>query len=86
VGGALASSGRVVGVIAVGSGSSLDVAKVVAVLLKGEQTLAEMYGAGKVTGGRLPPVLAPTPAGAGSEVTPIAIITTGETTKAGVSS
>lgn len=83
---ALARSGNVDGVIAVGGGSSMDVAKVVAVLLGGEQTLADMYGVGKVTGGRLPLVLVPTTAGTGSEVTPVAIITTGETTKAGVSS
>ena len=82
----LARSGGVDGVIAVGGGSSMDVAKVVAVLLGGEQTLADMYGVGKVTGGRLPLVLVPTTAGTGSEVTPVAIITTGETTKAGVSS
>ena len=83
---ALARSGKVDGVIAVGGGSSMDVAKVVAVLLAGEQTLADMYGVGKVTGGRLPLMLVPTTAGTGSEVTPVAIITTGETTKAGVSS
>ncbi len=83
---ALARSGNVDGVIAVGGGSSMDVAKVVAVLLGGQQALADMYGVGKVTGGRLPLVLVPTTAGTGSEVTPVAIITTGETTKAGVSS
>ena len=74
---ALARSGSVDGVIAVGGGSSMDVAKVVAVLLRGEQTLADMYGVGNVTGGRLPLVLVPTTAGTGSEVTPVAIITTG---------
>ncbi len=83
---AAARSGNVDGVIAVGGGSSMDVAKVVAVLLAGEQTLADMYGVGKVTGGRLPLMLVPTTAGTGSEATPVAIITTGETTKAGVSS
>ena len=74
------------GVLAVGGGSSMDVAKVVAVLLGGEQPLAELYGVGMVTGGRLPLVLVPTTAGTGSEVTPVAVVTTGETTKAGISS
>jgi len=82
----LARSGGVDGVIAVGGGSSMDVAKVVAVLLGGTQALSEIYGVGQVSGGRLPMILVPTTAGTGSEVTPIAVITTGETTKAGISS
>jgi len=73
-------------VIAVGGGSSMDVAKVVSVLAKGLQDLPEIYGVGMVSGERMPLFLAPTTAGTGSEVTPVAIITTGETTKAGVSS
>jgi alcohol dehydrogenase len=82
----LGRSRAVDSVIAVGGGSSMDVAKVVAVLLGGDQPLAQLYGVGQVTGGRLPLVLVPTTAGTGSEVTPVAVITTGETTKAGVSS
>jgi alcohol dehydrogenase len=82
----LGRSRAVDSVIAVGGGSSMDVAKVVAVLLGGEQPLAQLYGVGQVAGGRLPLVLVPTTAGTGSEVTPVAVITTGETTKAGVSS
>jgi alcohol dehydrogenase class IV len=82
----LARSSEVDGVIAIGGGSSMDVAKVVAVLLGGSQSLAEIYGVGQVQGCRLPLVLVPTTAGTGSEVTPVAVITTGETTKAGVSS
>ncbi|WP_116366450.1 iron-containing alcohol dehydrogenase [Parahaliea mediterranea] len=74
------------GVIAVGGGSSMDVAKVVAVLLGGEQPLAELYGVDQVRNARLPLMLVPTTAGTGSEVTPVAIVTTGETTKAGISS
>ena len=74
------------GVIAIGGGSSMDVAKVVAVLLAGDQALAELYGVGLVTGSRLPLILVPTTAGTGSEVTPVAVVTTGETTKAGISS
>ncbi len=82
----LALAERIDGVIAIGGGSSMDVAKVVAVLLKSEQSLAELYGVDQVTGTRLPLILVPTTAGTGSEVTPVAVVTTGETTKAGVSS
>jgi alcohol dehydrogenase len=71
-------------VIGLGGGSSMDVAKLVAVLAGSEQPLAEMYGIGKVSGTRLPLVQIPTTAGTGSEVTNIAIVTTGETTKMGV--
>ena len=81
-----ARAAEVEGVIAVGGGSSMDVAKVVAVLLGGDQALADIYGVDQVTGSRLPLILVPTTAGTGSEVTPVAVITTGETTKAGVSS
>ncbi len=63
----------------------MDVAKVVAVLLCGGQALPELYGVDQVAAGRLPLVLVPTTAGTGSEVTPVAVITTGETTKAGMS-
>jgi alcohol dehydrogenase len=71
-------------VIGLGGGSSMDVAKLVAVLAGSEQPLPEMYGIGKVSGRRLPLVQVPTTAGTGSEVTNIAIVTTGETTKMGV--
>ena len=82
----LGKAEKVDGVIAVGGGSSMDVAKVVAVLMTGSQSLSELYGVDQVRGGRLPMILVPTTAGTGSEVTPVAVITTGETTKAGVSS
>ncbi|WP_319796403.1 iron-containing alcohol dehydrogenase [Acidisoma cellulosilyticum] len=71
-------------VVGLGGGSSLDIAKLCAVLVASAQPLAEMYGIGKVTGSRLPLALIPTTAGTGSEVTNISIITTGETTKMGV--
>ena len=74
------------GVIGFGGGSSMDVAKLVAVLMAGGQSLADIYGVDQVSGSRLPLILVPTTAGTGSEVTPVAVITTGETTKAGVSS
>ncbi|AZS77220.1 iron-containing alcohol dehydrogenase [Achromobacter spanius] len=71
-------------VIGFGGGSSMDVAKLVAVLCQGEQPLSAMYGIDQVRGKRLPLVQVPTTAGTGSEVTPISIVTTGATTKSGV--
>ncbi|SFB72425.1 alcohol dehydrogenase [Massilia yuzhufengensis] len=65
-------------------GSSMDVAKLVAVLAGTRQPLADMYGIGKVAGKRLPLAQIPTTAGTGSEVTNIAIVTTGATSKTGV--
>ena len=72
------------GVIGFGGGSSMDVAKLLAVLIKGEQQLADIYGVDQISGGRLPLIQVPTTAGTGSEVTMVSIIITGETTKAGV--
>ena len=72
------------GVIGFGGGSSMDVAKLLAVLIKGEQQLADIYGVDQISGGRLPLIQVPTTAGTGSEATMVSIITTGETTKAGV--
>tara|TARA_B110000977_G_scaffold43237_1_gene58625 strand:- start:267 stop:1424 length:1158 start_codon:yes stop_codon:yes gene_type:complete len=72
------------GVIGFGGGSSMDVAKLLAVLIKGEQQLTDIYGVDQISGGRLPLIQVPTTAGTGSEATMVSIITTGETTKAGV--
>lgn len=72
------------GVIGFGGGSPMDTAKLVALLTTGEQSLQQVYGVGNATGKRLPLIQIPTTAGTGSEVTPIAIVTTGETTKMGV--
>lgn len=71
-------------VIGLGGGSSMDVAKLVAVLAGSGQPITQIYGIGNVTGKRLPLVQVPTTAGTGSEVTNIAIVTTGATTKSGV--
>jgi alcohol dehydrogenase class IV len=71
-------------VIGLGGGSSLDVAKLAAVLAPGTEDLAALYGIGKVRGPRLPLLLVPTTAGTGSEVTPISIVTTGSNQKMGV--
>ena len=71
-------------VIGFGGGSSMDVAKVVAVLAKEKQTLNEIYGVDNINSSRLPLIQIPTTAGTGSEATMVAVITTGATTKAGV--
>lgn len=71
-------------VIGLGGGSSMDVAKLIAVLAGGDQEIGAIYGIGNVKGSRLPLVQIPTTAGTGSEVTNIAIVTTGATTKMGV--
>ncbi|WP_089604335.1 iron-containing alcohol dehydrogenase [Acinetobacter piscicola] len=73
-------------VIGFGGGSSMDVAKLIAILANPNQsqTIQEMYGVNNIKGPRLPLVLIPTTAGTGSEVTPISIVTTGKTTKTGI--
>ncbi len=74
----------VTSVIGFGGGSSMDVAKLVALLALGEENLDDIYGIDQVKGHRLPLVQIPTTAGTGSEVTPISIITAGAETKKGV--
>ncbi|WP_417488440.1 iron-containing alcohol dehydrogenase [Maricaulis sp.] len=73
-------------VIGFGGGSSMDCSKLVAVLCGSSQSLAAMYGVNKATGPRLPLILIPTTAGTGSEVTPISVVTVGESSKMGVNS
>lgn len=65
-------------VIGFGGGSSLDVAKLAAVLAVSSQPLEALYGIGKIEGHRLPLVQIPTTAGTGSEVTNISILSTGQ--------
>ncbi|HVK94798.1 MAG TPA: iron-containing alcohol dehydrogenase, partial [Noviherbaspirillum sp.] len=72
------------GVVGLGGGSSMDVAKLVALLAVGKEKLRDIYGVGQAKGPRLPLILVPTTAGTGSEVTPISIVTTGQGEKKGV--
>ena len=76
----------VTGVVGFGGGSSLDVAKLAALLLGSGEDLDAAWGVGQAKGPRLPLALVPTTAGTGSEVTPVSIITVGEEEKRGVSS
>ncbi len=73
-------------VLGFGGGSSLDVAKIIAILAhpQQQQTLQDLYGINNAKNPRLALFLVPTTAGTGSEVTPISIVTTGETTKTGI--
>ncbi len=77
---------KATGVIGFGGGSSMDVAKLTALILGSNENLEEAWGVANAKGPRLPLVLIPTTAGTGSEVTPISIITVGEEEKKGVSS
>ena len=77
---------KATGVIGFGGGSSMDVAKLTALILGSNEDLEKAWGVANAKGPRLPLVLIPTTAGTGSEVTPVSIITVGEEEKKGVSS
>lgn len=81
---ALGKEHKVCAVIGFGGGSSMDAAKLAALLIVSDKPLADIYGIGQAGNKRLPLILVPTTAGTGSEVTPISIVTTGENTKSGV--
>ena len=68
-------------VIGFGGGSPMDTAKVIAFLAANEVSLPDIYGVDVAQGPRLPLLLIPTTSGTGSEVTNVAIITTGENSK-----
>ena len=74
-------------VIGVGGGSCLDMAKCASLLLSQGGRLQDYYGEFKVAGPTLPVIAAPTTAGTGSEVTPVAVISDPDRTlKVGISS
>lgn len=75
---------RVDGVIGLGGGSSMDVAKLAALLVRSGESLDAVYGVARARGPRLPLLQVPTTAGTGSEVTAIAIVTTPTGEKQGV--
>lgn len=71
-------------VIGLGGGSSLDTAKLVALLAATPQALADIYGPNRARGPRLPLIQVPTTAGTGSEATPTAVVSTPDHQKRGV--
>jgi len=71
-------------IIGFGGGSPMDTAKVIAHLCGNNQPIADIYGVGLALGPSVPLLLIPTTSGTGSEVTNVAIITTGKTTKSAV--
>lgn len=79
-----AKNAKVDGVIGLGGGSSMDVAKLVALLAGGGESIEDIYGVGQAKGQRLPLMQIPTTAGTGSEATPVAIVTVGDEVKKGV--
>jgi alcohol dehydrogenase len=74
-------------ILAVGGGSTLDAAKLIALLVTHGGPLSRYYGENLVPGPVIPIVAAPTTAGTGSEVTPVAVVSDPERElKVGVSS
>lgn len=74
-------------VIGIGGGSSLDIAKLVALTLRYGDDLSEFYGEFKIPGPVVPIVAVPTTAGTGSEVTPVAVLADpARVSKVGISS
>lgn len=61
-------------IVAVGGGSALDAAKLIALLATYDGPVGRFYGENLVPGPVLPIVAMPTTAGTGSEVTPVAVV------------
>lgn len=62
------------GVIGIGGGSVIDVAKLTAALAKGKQAVNEIFGINVLANRQLPLVCLPTTAGTGAEVSPNAVL------------
>lgn len=61
-------------IIGIGGGSSLDIAKMVSVMVTNPGSVAEYFGIDLIAKPGIPLILIPTTAGTGSEVTPIVIL------------
>jgi alcohol dehydrogenase len=74
-------------IVAIGGGSALDAAKLIALLAAHGGPLSSYYGENLVPGPVVPIVALPTTAGTGSEVTPVAVVSDpGRALKVGISS
>jgi alcohol dehydrogenase class IV len=74
-------------VVGLGGGSSIDLAKLVALGMRHGDELPRFYGEEQVPGPTAPVIAIPTTAGTGSEVTPVAVLTDPEVVlKVGISS
>ena len=80
----VAKKNKAEAVVGFGGGSSMDVAKVVALIVGSWQDIDEAWGVNNAKHPRLPLVLVPTTAGTGSEVTTVAVITVSGIEKRGV--
>jgi len=80
----MARDTKATSVVGLGGGSSLDVAKLAALLAGSGEDLDQAWGVNQAKGPRLPLILIPTTAGTGSEVTPISIVTVEDDEKRGV--
>ena len=69
-----ARTAKIDSVLGVGGGSVIDVAKLVAALAYGDQTVSQVFGINLLHGRQLPLVCLPTTAGTGAEVSPNAIL------------
>ncbi|MEM6713163.1 MAG: iron-containing alcohol dehydrogenase [Pseudomonadota bacterium] len=74
-------------VVGLGGGSSIDLAKLVALALRHGRELSNFYGENLVPGPTVPIIAVPTTAGTGSEATPVAVLDDqGRELKVGISS
>jgi alcohol dehydrogenase class IV len=71
---AAARAENIEAVLGIGGGSAIDVAKLLAALTRGTQTVTEVFGINVLGGRALPLVCLPTTSGTGAEVSPNAIL------------
>ena len=70
----LARQEKIQAVLGIGGGSAIDVAKLIAALAHGQQSVREVFGINLLAGRELSPVCLPTTAGTGAGVSPNAIL------------